>query len=98
MAYRKTEKVLASMEARRNSILASAIDVITKSGMEGLTTDAVAERAGIAAGLTYSYFADKDELIAAVIAHLLARDVAAMKGAAGIEKDDPLQALAAAMA
>src|SRR5258707_3356476 len=97
MAYRKTEKVLANLEARRNSILASAIDVIAKSGMEGLTTDAIAERAGIAAGLTYSYFADKDELIAAVIAHLLARDVAAMKGAAGIEKD-PLQALAAAMA
>jgi AcrR family transcriptional regulator len=97
MAYRKTEKVLATLEARRNSILASAIDVIAKSGMEGLTTDAVAARAGIAAGLTYKYFADKDELVAAMFAHLLARDVAAMKVAAGVEKD-PLQALATAMA
>jgi AcrR family transcriptional regulator len=73
MAYRKTEKVLANLEARRNSILASAIDVIAKSGMEGLTTDAVAARAGVAAGLMYNYFPDKTELVAAVFAKLLAR-------------------------
>jgi len=41
---------------RRNSILASAIDVIARAGMEGLTTDAVAERAGVATGLMYKYF------------------------------------------
>jgi len=68
MAYRKTEKVLANLEARRNSILASAIDVIARSGMDGLTTDAVAARAGIAAGLMYKYFPDKTELVAAVFA------------------------------
>ena len=96
MAYRKTEKVLANLEARRNSILASAIDVIARSGMEGLTTDAVAERAGVATGLMYKYFPDKAELIAAVVAHLLARDVAAIRDAAQAEKD-PLHALAAAM-
>src|SRR5882672_8452836 len=97
MAYRKTEKVRASLEARRNSILASAIDVIAKSGMQGLTTDAVAARAGIAAGLMYKYFPDKAELIAAVIAHLLARDLAAIRDAAQAEKDS-LHALAAGAA
>src|SRR5258705_10485654 len=96
MAYRKTEKVLASLEARRNSILASAIDVIARSGMEGLTTDAVAARAGIAAGLMYKYFPDKTELIATVTAQLLARDIAAMRKAAAAEKD-PVPALAAAI-
>src|SRR5882672_34185 len=97
MAYRKTEKVLANLEARRNSILASAIDVIARSGMEGLTTDAVAERAGVATGLMYKYFPDKAELVAAVVAHILARDLAAMRAAASIEKT-PLPALAAALA
>lgn len=81
MAYRKTEKVLAQLEAKRNSFIAAAIDVIAKSGMEGLTTDAVAARAGVADGLLYSYFPDKTELLAAVVAHVLARDLAAMKEA-----------------
>jgi len=97
MAYRKTEKVLANLEARRNSILASAIDVIARAGMEGFTTDAVAARAEVAEGLIYRYFADKTELLAAVVAHLLARDLAAMRDAANAEKA-PLPALAAAMA
>lgn len=97
MAYRKTEKVLAQIEARRNSIIASAIDVIIRVGMDGLTTDLVAVRAGVAAGLIYKYFADKNELLAAVVAQLLARDVAAMRERASAEKD-PLNALAAAIA
>jgi len=81
VAYRKTEKVLAQLEAKRNSIIASAIDVIGKSGMDGLTTDAVAERAGISNGLIYNYFPDKTELLAAVVAKCLERDLAAMKEA-----------------
>lgn len=97
MAYRKTEKVLAQLEAKRNSFIASAIDVIAKSGMEGLTTDAVAARAGVADGLLYSYFPDKTELLAAVVAHVLARDLAAIREAAIAERE-PTQALAAAIA
>ena len=97
MAYRKTEKVLAQIEARRNSIIASAIDVIAKAGMEGLTTDAVAARAGIANGLMYKYFPDKSELLATVFAKLLARDLETVRAAASDEKD-PLQAFATAMA
>jgi len=92
MAYRKTEKVLATLEARHNSILASAIDVIARAGMEGFTTDAVAARAGVAEGLIYKYFADKTELLAAVVAHLLARDLAAMRDATGKTKR-PIEAL-----
>lgn len=95
MAYRKTEKVLAKLEARRHSIMACAIDVLSKSGMGGLTTDAVAERAGIAVGLIYKYFPDKTELLAAVVAQLLARDIAAVREASIAEKDNPLHALAA---
>jgi len=81
MAYRKTEKVLAQLEAKRNSLIASAIDVIEKVGLDGLTTDLVCERAGVAAGLLYRYFPDKTELLAAVAIHLLNRDISAIRDA-----------------
>lgn len=97
MAYRHTEKVLAKAEARRASMIAAAIDVIARSGLDGLTTDAVAARADVSAGLMYKYFPDKTELLAAVFAHLRGRDLAAIRAAASAEKD-PLQALAAALA
>src|SRR6267154_4745113 len=96
MVYRKTEKVLAQLEARRNSIVASAIDVIAKSGMEGCTTDLVAKRADIANGLMYHYFPDKTELLAAVTAHVLARDIVAMQEAWMVERS-PLAMLATAL-
>lgn len=79
MAYRKTEKVLAQLEAKRNSLIAASIDVIEKVGLDGLTTDGVCERAGVAAGLLYRYFPDKTELLAAAVAQCLERDLAAMK-------------------
>jgi AcrR family transcriptional regulator len=81
MVYRKTEKVIAGMEARRAAIIASAIDIIGKSGMEGLIIEAVATRAGVSVGLIYKYFADGVELKAAVTAQLLARDLAAIREA-----------------
>lgn len=90
MAYRKTEKVLAHIEARRAGIIAAAIDVIARSGMEGLTTDAVANRAAIADGLIYKYFADKTELVAAVVALVLARDIAAVKESGTLESALPV--------
>jgi AcrR family transcriptional regulator len=81
MAYRKTEKVLAQLEAKRSGLIAAAIDVIEKVGLDGLTTDLVAERAGVASGLLYRYFPDKTELLAAAVAQCLERDLTAMKAA-----------------
>ena len=81
MAYRKTEKVLAQLEAKRSALIAAALDVIEKVGLDGLTTDLVAERAGVAAGLLYRYFPDKTELLAAAVAQCLERDLTAMKEA-----------------
>lgn len=96
MAYRKTEKVLQQMQSRRDSLVAAAIDVIAKSGIAAFTTDAVAVRAGVAAGLIYKYFPDRNELLAAVVAHLLARDLGIMRNAAQAERDE-LTALTAAL-
>lgn len=81
MAYRKTEKVLADLEAVRNGLIACAIDEIRKSGREGMTMEAVKDRAGCSVGALYNRFPDLGELLAAVTAQLLDRDIKAMRAA-----------------
>lgn len=82
MAYRKTEKVLAHMEARSNSIIAAGIDLIAKHGIEGLTTGNVAERAEVSEGLIYKYYPNMAELFAAIVEHCRSRDAKAIAQAA----------------
>lgn len=86
MAYRKTEKVLAGIEARKATIIAAAIHIIGKHGMEGLTTDAIAMRAKVSVGLLYKYFPDMVELQAAVFAHVAASDLEILRSAGSLEK------------
>lgn len=96
MAYAKTEKVLAGINARRSALIASAIDIITRNGVETLTSDAVVEHAGLSIGLFYKHFPDKVELIAAIVAQRLERDLALLRDAAAAEKG-PGAALVAAL-
>jgi AcrR family transcriptional regulator len=56
----------------------------------------VAERAGIAAGTVYRYFPSKTELVAALVAELSEREIAAVARAAAAAPG-PLSALAAAV-
>lgn len=96
MAYRKTEKVLAKLEAQRARFLAAGIDLIASNGMEALTVENVVFRAEAPVGLFYRYFPDKIELRAAIIAKLLSRDIAAIRAAtSGI--GNPVSALAAGL-
>src|SRR4051812_33722682 len=97
MAYRKTEKVLAGIEQRKTRLLWAASREIAKHGLEGLTTDGVAARAGLAAGLLYKYFPDKVELVNAVVAAEVKTQLEAMAAAAEAEHY-PLNALASALA
>jgi len=48
------------------AILTAARDIIEESGPNGLRVSDVAERAGVAVGLLYHYFDDRDDLIDAV--------------------------------
>lgn len=82
MAYRETEKVKAHKEAQRQLVIASSIDVIKAHGFAGLDTRSIAARAGIARGLIFVYFADKDELVAQVEVVIMNRDAAAIDAAA----------------
>ena len=63
----------------RHSILEHTAGVLVKSGRRGLTMRAVAESAGISPGnLTY-HFASKQDLIEALIEHLLVEYVSSLK-------------------
>lgn len=96
MAYRKTELVLAGIEQRKSRMLWAAAREIAKHGLDGLTTDGVADRAGLSAGLLYKYFPDKSELVNAVIAAAIKTQLEAMMDAAKAQHY-PLNALASAL-
>lgn len=92
MAYQKTEKVRAGIEARKNLFIAAAIDIVSKEGHAGLTTNAVAAGSKLSVGLIYKYFADLTELTAALVQQQLDRDVAAIRAAAAAVPNSPLAA------
>ena len=48
-------------------LLEAAAQVLERDGMEGLTTNAVAERAGVSIGSLYQYFPGKDALTLALM-------------------------------
>ncbi|MGH7615821.1 MAG: TetR/AcrR family transcriptional regulator [Gemmatimonadaceae bacterium] len=62
----------ASEETRRHQILQAAYDVASRRGLAALTVRLVAERAHLSVGLVLFHFDVKDELIIAVLDHVLA--------------------------
>lgn len=55
---------------RRADILEAAIKVFSEKGIRQATTKEIAETADIAEGTIYNYFANKDDLISAVLEYL----------------------------
>ncbi|MDZ4721996.1 MAG: helix-turn-helix domain-containing protein [Roseiflexaceae bacterium] len=51
---------------KRETILQAALELIAEHGFHGAPISAVAQRAGVSAGIIYHYFASKDELIHAL--------------------------------
>ena len=96
MIYRRTEKVARRLAERREAIVAAARALAAEGGMAAVQIAPVAARAGIAAGTVYRYFPSKTELVAAVMAVVSERELAAMRAAAD-SAPGPLSALAAAV-
>ncbi|MBI4275269.1 MAG: TetR/AcrR family transcriptional regulator [Rhizobiales bacterium] len=97
MPYRRTENVERKLAARHDAIMAAAQSVAAEGGMAAVQVAPVAERAGIAAGTVYRYFPSKTDLVAALVAAIAEREIAAVKKAADAAPG-PLSALAAAIA
>ena len=70
-------KALATYE----SLLAAAERVLAADGLPGLNSTVVAAQAGVATGTFYTYFADKDALLAALFARRLDDISAAVEAA-----------------
>ncbi len=97
MPYRHTDNVVRKLAARHEAILAAACELAGEGGMTAVQIAPVAARAGIAAGTVYRYFPAKTELVAALVAAMSEREIAALRAAAAAAPG-PLSALAAALA
>ena len=96
MPYRRTETIARRLAARHDAIVAAARLLASEGGMAAVQVAAVAARAGIATGTVYRYFPGKTDLVAALLAEIAEREVAALRRAAGAAPG-PLSALAAAI-
>ena len=96
MAYRRTERVMQRLAARHDAIIEAARSIATESGLAAVQIAPVAERAGIAAGTVYRYCPAKADLVAALVAAVSEREIAALRRAADAAPG-PLSALAAAI-
>ena len=97
MAYRRTENTVRRLAARHDAIVVAARAAAAEGGMAAVQIAPVAERAGIAAGTVYRYFPSKTDLVAALVAAISDREIAAVRRAAQTAPG-PLSALAAAIA
>jgi AcrR family transcriptional regulator len=96
MAYRRTERVIQRINARRDAIVEAARALAADGGMDAVQVVPVAERASIAAGTVYRYFPSKHDLVAALTDGFAERELAAIRRAADAAPG-PLSALAAAI-
>ncbi len=96
MPYRRTENVVRRLAARHDAIIAAARQAASESGMAGVQIAPVAARAGIATGTVYRYFPAKTDLVAALLAEISGREIAALRRAAAAAPG-PLSALSAAI-
>jgi AcrR family transcriptional regulator len=96
MPYRRTENVTRRLAARHAAIIAAAGEAAREGGMAAVQIAPVARRAGIAAGTVYRYFPGKTDLVAALLAEISGREIAALRRAADVAPG-PLSALSAAI-
>jgi AcrR family transcriptional regulator len=86
----------AQSAARREAILAAALDEFSERGFAAARLDDVARRAGVAKGTIYLYFSDKENLFQELVRAMLAPLVGALEAMGSV--DMPLPALAEHMA
>ncbi len=81
-------------EVRQGQLTTAALQVIGRRGVSGLSVERIARLVGLAPSAMYRHFANKDELLDAVLAQIRDRLLANV-AAASIETSDPLATLEA---
>lgn len=79
--YRETARTRANATQRRAGIRRAARHVVAEGGFGAASVAAVARRAGCSAGLVYSYFSNRDALLATVFADAAGYELAAVERA-----------------
>ncbi|NLK97362.1 TetR/AcrR family transcriptional regulator [Defluviitalea saccharophila] len=59
--------MIKGFPTRRDSIILAAIDIISESGVQGLSTKKIAEKQGISESLLYKHFKKLDDVLVEVI-------------------------------
>ncbi len=77
------------MQDRRDSILAAARDAFAKNGFEGTSIADIARAAGVSDGLVYRYFANKRDLLNAVLTEFYERTMVDLEAIAA--RDAPFE-------
>jgi len=100
VSERTTRKRRINGEESRRRILDAAAEIAGERGYDGTTIAAVSDRCGLPASSIYWHFADKDELIAAVIERSFGSWLSAMElpGAATGGVSERLTAMAVGIA
>jgi len=90
-----TDRAPATMRReleRSRQIILAACDLLDEEGLEGLTIRSVLKRTGLARRAFYERFAGKDDLVLAVLEHMLC-EAADYFGQLAKELADPLEAI-----
>jgi len=83
-------------EATRSALLAAARELFAERGYSGVATEEIVKRAGVTRGALYHHFADKEDLLRAVL-HELSRGLAEASAAAALKETDQWQQIIAAV-
>lgn len=78
MAYRETPAGRSRKLAQRRTLLKAAEGLVREQGFAGLSMQRLAERAGVAVGTVYRYFASRDALLCEVFRVATEREIAAL--------------------
>lgn len=81
MVYRPTARTRANAHQRRTSIESAARHVIARGGFASATVAAVAREAECSAGLIYTYYPNRDELLRSVFARASGHELAVIEAA-----------------
>jgi len=83
-------------EATRAALVAAARELFAERGYAGVGTEEIVHHAGVTRGALYHHFADKEDLLRAVL-HDLARELAEASAAAALKQTDQWRQILAAV-
>lgn len=85
----------ADEDTRRQALITATLALVAEGGAQAATVRAIAQKAGVTAGLIRHYFVSKDRLMAAAYAHLMDRMTADSAAVLRTAPHDPKARLAA---